>query len=262
MRKADRRSATGRQYPDSKSNKWPRPSSRRPNPQSLTSRRRAATCAWARSCIERGKIDTEDLERALELQKERGDKIGKILVDMGFIAQRDVLAALSDQLGVPLVTIDGPPPAAPEIEGLSPRFLRQCRAFPIALARIARSRSRWPIRWISRPSPPCAPSPACRSQTALAAEQEILDAIDRITARAEQQPLDVEGDDDAGQRRSRTPARHGERGAGHPPGQRHDRRRPSRSAPAIFTSSRSRRNSASASASTACCSTRSRRRAS
>ena len=66
--------------------------------------------------IERGKIEADDLERALELQKERGDKIGKILVDMGSIAQRDVLAA-PDQLGIPLVTVDGPPPVAPEIKG-------------------------------------------------------------------------------------------------------------------------------------------------
>ena len=81
--------------------------------------------------IERGKIEPEDLERALELQQERGDKIGKILVDMGFIAQRDVLAALSEQLRVPLATMDAPPPAAPEIDGLSPRFLRQFRCFPV-----------------------------------------------------------------------------------------------------------------------------------
>ena len=86
--------------------------------------------------IERKKIEPDELTRALELQNERGDKLGKILVDMGLIAQRDVLAALSEQLGVPLVTIDGPPPSAPEIDGLSHRFLRQCRASP----------SPWPIR--------------------------------------------------------------------------------------------------------------------
>jgi hypothetical protein len=56
--------------------------------------------------IERGQIEAEDLERALELQQERGDKLGKILVDMGFIALRDVLAALSEQLGIPLATLD------------------------------------------------------------------------------------------------------------------------------------------------------------
>ena len=83
--------------------------------------------------VDRKKIEAEDLERALEIQKERGDKLGKILVDMGLIAQRDVLAALSDQLGVPVVRLDNPPPSAPEIDGLSHRFLRQCRAFPVAL---------------------------------------------------------------------------------------------------------------------------------
>ncbi len=75
----------------------------------------------------------EDIDRALELQKDRGDKIGKILVDLGFVAMRDVMAALSDQLGIPLVTIDGPPAASPETETLSPRFLRQFRCLPVAL---------------------------------------------------------------------------------------------------------------------------------
>jgi len=72
--------------------------------------------------IARGKIDAEDLERALELQRERGDKIGKIFVDMGLIAQRDMLAALSDQLGIPLAAVDNPPPSAPEIDScITPR---------------------------------------------------------------------------------------------------------------------------------------------
>jgi hypothetical protein len=53
--------------------------------------------------IERGLIAAEDLDRALELQRERkGEKIGKILVDMGYLAQRDLLSALSQQLGLPV----------------------------------------------------------------------------------------------------------------------------------------------------------------
>ena len=83
--------------------------------------------------IQRGFISAEDLDRALEIQKERGEKIGKILVDLGFAATRDVLTTLSEQLAIPLVTIDGPPPAAPEIEGLSARFLRQCRCVPVGM---------------------------------------------------------------------------------------------------------------------------------
>jgi general secretion pathway protein E len=83
--------------------------------------------------MERKLISQEDLDRALELQKDRGDKLGKALVDLGFIAMRDVLAALSDQLGVPLVSIEGPPAVSPETETLSPRFLRQFHCMPVAL---------------------------------------------------------------------------------------------------------------------------------
>jgi general secretion pathway protein E len=143
--------------------------------------------------IERKKIEAEDLERALELQRERGDKLGKILVDMGLIAQRDVLAALADQLGLPLVTVDGPPPAAPEIDGLSHRFLRQCRAFPVALADSTLTVAMadpldfdtiGALRAFS----------GFQIQTVLAAESEILDAIDRHYGEADREALG--GDDE------------------------------------------------------------------
>ena len=82
--------------------------------------------------IERKQLSPEDLSRALELQKERGDKLGRILVDLGFVAHRDILSALSEQLEVPLVTIDQPPAVSPELETLSVKFLRQFRILPIA----------------------------------------------------------------------------------------------------------------------------------
>ena len=146
--------------------------------------------------IERGKLEAEDLERALELQQERGDKLGKILVDMGLIAQRDVLAALADQLGLPLATVDGPPPAAPEIDGLSHRFLRQCRAFPLALADSTLTVAMadpldfdtiGALRAFS----------GFRIQTVLAAEQEILDAIDKHYGESDSQAAAGFADDEA-----------------------------------------------------------------
>src|ERR1019366_2381127 len=83
--------------------------------------------------IERRLIEPEDLDRALEIQKERGEKLGKILVDLGFVAMRDVVAALAEQLSVPLAALDQAPPSAPELEGLSARFLRQFHCLPIAV---------------------------------------------------------------------------------------------------------------------------------
>jgi hypothetical protein len=128
--------------------------------------------------IDRKLISQEDLDRALELQKERGEKIGKVLVDLGFVAARDVLGALSDQLGVPVVTIDERPASSPETENLPPRFLRQFRCLPVALddhtVRLAMA-DPLDFETIS----------AVRNYTGLkvepvlAAEQEILDAIDR-----------------------------------------------------------------------------------
>ena len=145
--------------------------------------------------IERKKIEAEDLERALELQKERGDKLGKILVDMGLIAQRDVLAALSDQLAIPLVTVDAPPPSAPELDGLSHRFLRNCRAFPVALADSTLT--------VAMADPLDFETVAAlrsfsglRIQTVLAAEQEILDAIEKYLGEGERQALVGEGEDE------------------------------------------------------------------
>jgi general secretion pathway protein E len=83
--------------------------------------------------VQRGHISLEEVDRALELQRERGDKIGKILVDLGYIAAREVLSALSEQLATPLVQLDGPPAVSTETEKLSPRFLRQFRCLPYSL---------------------------------------------------------------------------------------------------------------------------------
>ncbi len=145
--------------------------------------------------VERGKLELEELDRALELQKERGDKLGKILVDMGLIAQRDVLSAISDQLGIPLITVDSAPPSAPEIDGLSHRFLRQCRAFPVGLSGA--------VLTLAMADPlDFETIAAVRSfsgleiQTVLAAESEILDAIEKHYGETERQVLSGDGEDE------------------------------------------------------------------
>ena len=143
--------------------------------------------------IERKLITPEDLDRALELQKERGDKLGKTLVDLGFVAMRDVLAALSDQLNLPLVTIDGPPPASPETETLSPRFLRQFRCMPVG-------REDHTVTLAMADPLDFETVSAVRSCTGLevnpvlAAEQEILDAIDKYYGESVKAETDADAD--------------------------------------------------------------------
>jgi general secretion pathway protein E len=133
--------------------------------------------------IERKLLTPEDLDRALELQKERGEKIGKVLVDLGFVAARDVLTALSDQLAIPVVTFEERPEVSPETDSLPPRFMRQFKCLPVSFhdhtVRLAMA-DPLDFETIS----------AVRSCTGLkvepvlGAEQEILDAIDRYYGEA------------------------------------------------------------------------------
>jgi general secretion pathway protein E len=129
--------------------------------------------------IERKLITGDDLARALEIQRERsGEKLGKILIDLGFIAAREVLSALAEQLQVPVLAIEGPPAVSPEIETLAPRFLRQFRCLPVALhdhtVTLAMAD---PLDFETRNTVEA--STGLHVQVGLAPEQDILDAIDR-----------------------------------------------------------------------------------
>src|SRR5512142_892436 len=138
--------------------------------------------------IERKLITPDDLARALDIQKERGgEKLGKIMVDLGFIAMRDLIAALAEQLQVPVLTLEGPPAVSPEIETLAPRFLRQFRCLPVALhdhsVTLAMAD---PLDFETRNA--VESSTGLTVLAGIALEQEILDAIDRYygqTAKSE-----------------------------------------------------------------------------
>jgi general secretion pathway protein E len=143
--------------------------------------------------MERKLITQEDLDRALELQKDRGDKLGKALVDLGFIAMRDVLAALSDQLGVPLISIDGPPAMSPETETLSPRFLRQFRCIPVAFEDHTVTLAMGdPLDFETIATVRNCTGLAVRP--VLAPEQEIVDAIERYYGEASRSSAEMDFD--------------------------------------------------------------------
>ncbi|HYM12450.1 MAG TPA: ATPase, T2SS/T4P/T4SS family [Bryobacterales bacterium] len=135
--------------------------------------------------IRRGLVQPDDLEKALELQKERGDKLGRILVDLGFVAQRDVLAALAEQLEIPLVSAQQFPAVSPELEGIAPRYMRQFKFLPIELedSTVTLAMSD-PLDFETINTVHLFTKLQVRR--AIAAEQEILDAIDRYYGEGEQ----------------------------------------------------------------------------
>jgi len=81
--------------------------------------------------IEKGLLQPDDLEKGLALQRERGDRLGRLFVEMGMLATRDVIAALAEQIEIPLVVAKQFPEFPPVPESISGRFLRQFRALPL-----------------------------------------------------------------------------------------------------------------------------------
>ena len=50
-------------------------------------------------------VTQEDIENALELQKQRGKRLGEVLVDLGVVSDDDIRWALAEQLNLPYVNI-------------------------------------------------------------------------------------------------------------------------------------------------------------
>src|SRR5208283_4845985 len=56
--------------------------------------------------IQRKRITLEQLEGALQSQKEKGGFIGEILVNAGYLDERDIVVALVIQCGLPYIAVN------------------------------------------------------------------------------------------------------------------------------------------------------------
>ncbi|HYK88782.1 MAG TPA: type II secretion system ATPase GspE [Acidobacteriota bacterium] len=83
--------------------------------------------------LERGLVDEEELRTALNLQAESREKLGKLLVDLGYVSEKDCLDVVSEHLNIPTIT-GSQYPTVPVIENvLTHRFMKQCKFVPVAL---------------------------------------------------------------------------------------------------------------------------------
>jgi len=80
--------------------------------------------------VERGLLPEDDLQKALQLQRERKGRLGRILLDLGYISQQDLQAVLSEQLGIPLVNPAELRDVPMEASVLPSSFLSQYLVYP------------------------------------------------------------------------------------------------------------------------------------
>jgi general secretion pathway protein E len=83
--------------------------------------------------IEKNLLSPQELQNGLALQRERREKIGRILLDLGYLAEKDLMTVLSEQHKAPLISVSELPVAPLEVEKLSSKFLKQFNVLPLDL---------------------------------------------------------------------------------------------------------------------------------
>jgi len=81
--------------------------------------------------VEQGRVSADDLRKVRRLQRERGERIERLLLDLGFISEEDLQPILARYLGVETVTRAQFPESPVPLEKLSLKYLKRVRALPI-----------------------------------------------------------------------------------------------------------------------------------
>jgi general secretion pathway protein E len=88
-----------------------------------------AVCAFL---LESERLKPADLKRAETYQEQHGGDLVGLLVRLGLVSERDVAEAEADLLDLPLLRSADLPTDAPELPGISVRYLKQNLILPIA----------------------------------------------------------------------------------------------------------------------------------
>jgi len=82
--------------------------------------------------IEQGRITQDDLRKVRRLQQERGERLERLLLDLGFISEEDLLPLLSTYLGIETIHRRDFPTAPLPLGNLNLKFLKHAKVLPLA----------------------------------------------------------------------------------------------------------------------------------
>jgi len=81
--------------------------------------------------LKKGLITKEDLDKAIEQQKQTAERLGKVLMDLGFISEDDLYKTLGEQLHIPFLSKSEYPDTPILDVDFSQKFMRQYKFFPL-----------------------------------------------------------------------------------------------------------------------------------
>ena len=129
--------------------------------------------------LRRGLIDEDELKTALNLQTESREKLGKLLVDLGYVSERDCMAVVAEHIQVPVVTAAEYPKVPVIDNSLSFRFMKQCKFVPVALeGGVLTLAMADPLDGATLDS--IRQTTGLRTRVLLGAESEIMDALEKF----------------------------------------------------------------------------------
>jgi type IV pilus assembly protein PilB len=81
--------------------------------------------------LEAKKLRDEDLSKALAEQKKYGEKLGKVIIKLGFLSEKEIIDTISRQLGIPIVNLDEVNIQENLIKLISVDTAKNCMAIPV-----------------------------------------------------------------------------------------------------------------------------------
>ncbi len=78
-----------------------------------------------------GKVSVDDLRKVRRFSAEKGERIERMLVELGFLSEDDLLPILASYHGVPLGRASAIPAEPPILEHVSVEYMRSARVLPI-----------------------------------------------------------------------------------------------------------------------------------
>jgi len=82
--------------------------------------------------LDSGKVSGEDLRKVQHVQHERSEPLERLLVELGFLSEDDMLGLLSEYYDAAVVGSRDFPQEPPALANVNPGFLRQARVCPLA----------------------------------------------------------------------------------------------------------------------------------
>ena len=80
-----------------------------------------------------GKLSSDDLRRVQLVQQERGEPMERLLLELGFMSEDDLLPVLADYYRAPLIGVRDFPPDPPALSSINPVYFRQARICPLSV---------------------------------------------------------------------------------------------------------------------------------